>query len=105
MKDVATNWEANSAAEGNGNPPVAPFINSNCFADPGDQNPGNAPRYFPGLRVNGIHNFDMNLYKSFIPKEGMTIDLRAEGFQSAESFALCPARFRLWRSGFRHDYF
>jgi hypothetical protein len=80
MKDVATNWEANSAAEGNGNPPVAPFINSNCFADPGDQNPGNAPRYFPGLRVNGIHNFDMNLYKSFIPKEGMTIDLRAEVF-------------------------
>jgi hypothetical protein len=79
MKDVATNWEANSAAEGNGSPTVS-FINPSCFADPGDQNPGNAPRYFPGLRVNGIHNFDMNLYKSFIPKEGMTIDLRAEAF-------------------------
>ncbi|MGB8733039.1 MAG: TonB-dependent receptor [Candidatus Sulfotelmatobacter sp.] len=80
MKDVATNWEANSAAEGNGNPPIASFINSNCLADPGDQNPGDAPRYFPGLRVNGIHDFDMNIYKSFIPKEGMTIDLRAEIF-------------------------
>jgi len=80
MKDVATNWEANSVAEGNGNAPVASFINSNCLADPGDQNPGNAPRYFPGLRVNGIHDFDMNLYKSFVPKEGMTIDLRAEVF-------------------------
>jgi len=80
MKDVATNWEANSEAEGNGLAPVASFINPNCFADPGDQNPGNAPRYFPGLRVNGIHNVDMNLYKSFVPKEGMTIDLRAEVF-------------------------
>jgi hypothetical protein len=80
MKDVASNWEANSVAEGNGNAPVAAFINSNCLADPGDQNPGNAPRYFPGLRVNGIHDFDMNLYKSFVPKEGMTIDLRAEVF-------------------------
>jgi hypothetical protein len=80
MKTVATNWEANSVAEGNGLAPVAPFINANCFADPGDQNPGNAPRYFPGLRVNGIHDVDMNLYKSFVPKEGMTIDLRAEVF-------------------------
>jgi hypothetical protein len=79
MKDVAMNWEANSAAEGNGSPTVS-FINPSCLADPGDQNPGNAPRYFPGLRVNGIHNFDLNLYKSFIPKEGMTIDLRAEVF-------------------------
>jgi hypothetical protein len=80
MKDVAMNWEQNSVAEGNGSAPVAPFINSNCFADPGDQNPGNAPRYFPGLRVNGIHDVDLNLYKSFVPKEGMTIDLRAEVF-------------------------
>src|SRR5579862_652802 len=80
MKDVAMNWQQNGNAEGNGNLPVASFINNNCFADPGDQNPGNAPRYFPGLRVNGIHNFDMNLYKSFTPKEGMRIDLRAEAF-------------------------
>ena len=79
MKDVAENWSPNSQAEANGSPTVS-FINPNCFADPGDQNPGNAPRYFPGLRVNGIHNIDMNLYKSFIPKEGMTIDLRAEVF-------------------------
>jgi hypothetical protein len=80
MKDVAMNWYPNSQAEGNGDLPVASFINSNCLADPGDQNPGNAPRYFPGLRVNGIHNVDLNLYKSFVPKEGMSIDLRAEVF-------------------------
>jgi Carboxypeptidase regulatory-like domain len=80
MKDVAMNWEANSNAEGANGAPLVSFINPNCFADPGDQNPGNARRYISGLRVNGIHDFDMNLYKSFVPKEGMKIDLRAEAF-------------------------
>ncbi|HTU42704.1 MAG TPA: carboxypeptidase-like regulatory domain-containing protein [Candidatus Aquilonibacter sp.] len=79
MKDVAMNWEQNGNAENNGTATTS-FINSDCFADPGDQNPGNAPRYFPGLRVNGIHDIDLNLYKSFVPKEGMKIDLRAETF-------------------------
>jgi hypothetical protein len=80
MLNVAENWQQNGNAEGNGNAPVASFINPNCLADPGDQNPGNAPRYYPGLRVNGIHDFDANFYKSFVPKEGMSIDLRAEVF-------------------------
>lgn len=71
MKAAALSWASSS--------PLS-YFSSSCFADPGDQNPGNAPRYFPGLRVNGIHNFDMNLYKSFVPKEGMKIDLRAEIF-------------------------
>ncbi len=60
--------------------PAAYFLNANCFGDPGDQNPGNAPRYFSNLRVNGIHNVDMNIYKSFVPKEGMKLDVRAEMF-------------------------
>ena len=80
MNDVALNWQNNSAAIGGGQPLPAPFFNSNCFADPGDQNPGNAPRYFSGLRVDGIHNVDLNLYKSFVPKEGMKLDVRAEIF-------------------------
>jgi hypothetical protein len=71
MKDVALSWE---------NATPLSFFNSNCFADPGDQNPGNAPRYFSGLRVNGIHDFDTNLYKSFVPKEGMKLEVRGEIF-------------------------
>jgi len=62
----------------NANPDA--FLNSNCFGDPGDQVPGNAPRYFSGLRVDGIHNMDLNVYKSFVPKEGMRIEVRAEMF-------------------------
>ncbi len=80
MHDVALNWQANAAAVGNSLPPVATFFNANCFADPGDNIPGNARRYFSGLRVDGIHNADLNLYKSFVPKEGMRVEVRAEIF-------------------------
>jgi hypothetical protein len=74
MRDVALSWESAT--------PLS-YFNSSCFADPGDQNPGNAPRYFPGLRVDGIHNVDLNLYKSFEPKEGMKLEVRAEIFNLA----------------------
>jgi len=74
MKAVALSWA---------DPTPLSYFNGSCFGDPGDQNPGNAPRYFSNLRVNGIHNIDMNIYKSFVPKEGMKIDLRAEIFNLA----------------------
>lgn len=75
MHSVALDW----ANVGNvANPPA--YLNANCFADPGDQIPGNAPRYFSALRVDGIHNADVNLYKSFVPKEGTRLELRAEIF-------------------------
>jgi len=81
MKAVALSW--NSAS------PLS-YFNSNCFGDPGDQNPGNAPRYFSNLRVDGIHNVDLNIYKSFVPKEGTKIDLRAEIFNVANHARFAP---------------
>jgi len=75
MHTVALQWENVGGATA-----TPSYFNANCFADPGDQNPGNAPRYFPGLRVDGIHNADLNLYKSFVPKEGMRLEVRAEMF-------------------------
>ena len=71
MHSAALSWQ-------NANPDA--YLNSNCFGDPGDQTPGNAPRYFSGLRVDGIHNMDLSIYKSFVPKEGMRIEVRAEMF-------------------------
>ena len=59
------------------------IINGNCFADPGDQTPGNGPRYYPGLRVNGIHNVDLNVYKTFEIRESMKLEVRAEIFNAA----------------------
>lgn len=55
-------------------------FNANCFADPGYEQPGNAPRYFSNLRTDGIHNVDFAIAKSFVPKEGMRVELRGEFF-------------------------
>jgi hypothetical protein len=74
INDAALTWQSAT--------PLS-FLNSNCFGDPGDQNPGNAPRYFSGLRVDGIHNVDLSLYKSFVPKEGARIEVRADMFNFA----------------------
>ena len=74
MDTVARNWQTA------GSPGSPAFLNADCFGDPGDQTPGNAPRYFSSLRVDGIHNVDLNVYKSFVPREGMKLDVRAEMF-------------------------
>jgi hypothetical protein len=42
-----------------------PYLNSQCFSDPGDQQPGNAPRYFSSLRTEGIHAADVSLEKGY----------------------------------------
>jgi len=67
-----------------------PVLNASCFADPGDQVPGNGPRYYSGLRADGIHNFDANLYKEFTPHEGMTLQLRAEVFNTFNTPRFAP---------------
>jgi len=67
-----------------------PVLNINCFADPGDQIPGNAPRYFPGLRTNGIHNIDFSLYKEFTPRESMKLQLRADVFNGMNHPRFAP---------------
>ena len=62
-----------------------PTINAACFSDPGDQQAGNAPRYFSNLRADGIHNVDLSIYKEFVPKEGMKLQVRAEFFNFTNS--------------------
>ena len=71
MRNAALSWASAN--------PLSVY-NANCFADPGDQIPGNAPRYFSALRTDGIHSVEMNLYKEFVPKEGTRIEVRAEAF-------------------------
>jgi hypothetical protein len=56
------------------------IFNSNCFADPGLEQAGNAPRYFSNLRTDGIHNIDLSIEKSFVPREGMRLEIRGEFF-------------------------
>ena len=89
MHEVALNWQN----AGNGGPV---FLNTNCFADPErSSSRQRAPRYFSGLRVDGIHNADLNFYKSFVPKEGMRIELRAEMFNLFNHPRFAQHRIRL----------
>ncbi len=57
-------------------------LNLSCFGDPGDEQPGNSPRYFSNLRADGIHNIDVAFSKSFTPHEGLTLEVRGEFFNA-----------------------
>ena len=57
-----------------------PYLNVSCFADPGDQQLGNAPRYFGSLRLDGIHNLDAALRKEFGVTEQIKLQVRFETF-------------------------
>jgi hypothetical protein len=57
-------------------------INQDCFGDPGDNIPGNAPRHFSTLRGDGIRNLDTSLSKEFKIRETRALQVRAEMFNA-----------------------
>ena len=67
--------EANLAGTGS-----LSVFNPACFAAPGDQVAGNAPRYFSNLRSQGVHNMDLSLSKEFSIRESMKLQIRGEFF-------------------------
>lgn len=71
------------------------MFNASCFADPGDQIAGNAPRYFSNLRSDGIHNVDVSVNKSFTVREGMKLQVRGEffNFMNTPRFAVPNTAF------------
>jgi lipoprotein-anchoring transpeptidase ErfK/SrfK len=60
-----------------------PYLNQDCFVDPGDNIAGNAPRYFSNLRGDTIRNLDMSLSKEFKLGEEKLLQVRAEMFNVA----------------------
>ena len=73
-----------------------PVPNESCFADPGDNIPGNAPRHFSQLRGDGIRNVDMSLSKEFKVGEDKALQIRVEMFNVAnhQRFAFPDAFFQ-----------
>ncbi len=57
-------------------------LNQDCFGEPGDNIPGNAPRHFSNLRGDGIRNLDTSLSKEFKIHEGQVVQVRAEMFNA-----------------------
>jgi len=65
-------------------------INGACFQFPGDQVPGNAPRYLSNLRSDGIHNVDLSFSKEFAIREGMRLQVRGEFFNFTNTPRFAP---------------
>ena len=74
---LSTGLSYRQAAETGGS-----VINQDCFTNPGDNIPGNAPRYFSNLRGDGIRNLDTSLSKEFKVHEGHLLQIRAEMFNA-----------------------
>jgi hypothetical protein len=84
---ISYHQAAANGLSGNGNPSV---FNPACFADPGDNVPGDAPRYFSNLRSNGIHNSDLSFSKEFVVHEGMKLQIRGEFFNFTNTPRFAP---------------
>jgi hypothetical protein len=84
---ISYHQAAANGLNGNGNPSV---LNPACFGDPGDNVPGNAPRYFSNLRSNGIHNSDLSFSKEFAVHEGMKLQIRGEFFNFTNTPRFAP---------------
>jgi len=78
-----------------------PYLNSNCFADPGDQQPGNAKRYIAQLRSDGIHQADISLEKSHsLGGEKRQLEIHVDCFNCTNT-----ERFSLPDSGYEDSTF
>ena len=71
-----------------------------CFDDPGDQQLGNAPRYFDNLFSQGINNVDLAVRKQFAIREGMRLQIRGEAFNAFNRTRFDRAEFRFGSGSF-----
>jgi len=57
-----------------------PFLNQNCFTQPGDTSFGNEPRVDSTLRSQGIDNWDLSLGKMMTLHDALNLEFKAEAF-------------------------
>jgi len=93
-------FHAAAAALLNGASSGFSVFNPNCFADPGDEQLGNAPRYFDNLNSQGIQNVDLALRKQFNVKERAKIQVRLEAFNALNWTRFDRANYSFGAGGF-----
>jgi hypothetical protein len=75
-------------------------FNQSCFSDPGDEQLGNAPRYFDNLNSQGINNVDLALRKAIAVREGMKFQVRLEAFNAFNHTRFDRANYQFGQGGF-----
>ncbi|MEO8127084.1 MAG: hypothetical protein ABI822_08335 [Bryobacteraceae bacterium] len=75
-------------------------LDTGCFAAPGDQQPGNTPRYLEGLNSQGIANIDIGLRKQFVIREAKRVQVRMEAFNVANRTRFNRADFAFGSGSF-----
>jgi hypothetical protein len=96
--DTGLNFHDAAAALLNGATSGIAVLNTGCFSDPGDQQPGNTPRYLEDLNSQGIANVDVGLRKEFLIRESRKIQIRMEAFNATNRTRFDRANF-LFGSG------
>jgi hypothetical protein len=89
-----------AAALLNGSTSGISVLDTSCFANPGDQQPGNAPRYFENLNSPGVANVDLGLRKEYVIRENMRFQVRAEAFNAFNRTRFNRADFGFGGGGF-----
>lgn len=79
---------------------TASVFNAACFGFPGDEMPGDAPRYISTLRSDGIRNIDLSFNKEFTVHEGMTLQIRGEFFNFTNTVRFAVPNTSVDSSGF-----
>ncbi len=93
-------YHAAAAALLNGAADGTSVFDPSCFADPGDQQLGNAPRYFDNLFSQGIANVDLALRKQFAITESMKLQIRGEAFNAFNRTRFDRADYRYGSGSF-----
>ena len=75
-------------------------LDTTCFADPGDQKPGNTPRYLENLNSQGIANVDIGLRKQFSIDDRKKIQVRMEAFNAFNRTRFNRANFNYGSGSF-----
>jgi Carboxypeptidase regulatory-like domain len=79
-----------AAANGLNGTSNSSVFNASCFGYPGDEVPGDAPRYIATLRTDGIRNADVSFSKEFAIRESMKLQVRAEFFNFTNTVRFAP---------------